>query len=187
VHRLTTNTDWIDSLDLSPDGRHAVVSAQQSLSFAFDSRTPPAVRLVDLATGESTRLFAEPVDDRQLQPYSFAWEPDSSGFYFVDDLSSDPLYRSATVSRLYHHDLATGTTERVDLGWDRGLGFGYAVVPDGVVALLADGVYDRLVRLHESGGAWRKSQVAWKGTPDHAGQVLDLVASADGSLLLYEH
>jgi dipeptidyl aminopeptidase/acylaminoacyl peptidase len=187
VRRLTTNTDWIDALAVSPDGRHAVVTAQQSLSFTFDSRVPPQARLVDLASGEPRRLFAEPLDDRQLQPYAVAWEPDSSGFYFVDEYTNDPVYRTATVSRLYHHDLASGRAARVDLGWERGLGSGYAVVPGGVVALLADGVYDRLARLRRDGRVWRKSDLGWRGATDHAGQVGDLVASADGSVLLYEH
>lgn len=190
VRRLTTNPDWVGALAVSPDGRHAVVSAQQSLSFEFDSRVAPETRLVDLATGESRPLFTEPFEERSLQPHSVEWAPDSSGFYFVDEYTTHPLYRSATVSRLHHHDLASGETVRVDLGWERGLGAGYAVLPDGFVALLADGVYDRLARYRRSGASWRRSEVSWSGPPEHAGHaghVEGLVASRDGSLLLYEH
>ncbi len=56
VEPLTRNSDWINELAVSPDGRHAVVTAHQSLSYEFDQKTPPRARLVDLATGEEKRL-----------------------------------------------------------------------------------------------------------------------------------
>ncbi|HEX6200476.1 MAG TPA: hypothetical protein VF150_09445, partial [Thermoanaerobaculia bacterium] len=146
VRRLTANDDWPDALAVSPDGRRAVVRAQRSLSFEFDSKVPPETRLVDLGTGEARPLFAEAGGGRPLIPLEIRWAPDASGFYFVDFYSSHPLYRTATVARLWHHDLGDGGTAPVDLGWERGLGVGYDVLPDGFVALLADGVMDRLAR-----------------------------------------
>ncbi|MFP3939071.1 MAG: prolyl oligopeptidase family serine peptidase [Thermoanaerobaculia bacterium] len=191
VRRITGNDDWIDSLAVAPDGRRAVITAQQSLSFEFDSKVAPHTRLVDLATGASERLFAEPVDGRPLLPRDVRWRRDSGGFYFVDDYSTHPLYRSAAVSRLWHHDLETGTTRRVDLDWDRGLGRGYAVVPDGFVALLADGVHDRLARYRMEGAGgdrtWRRTDLAWGEHADHAGRLDDLAAAPDGSRILYQH
>ena len=47
VEPLTRNTDWISELAVSPDGRHAVVTAQQSLSYEFDQKVAPQTRLVD--------------------------------------------------------------------------------------------------------------------------------------------
>lgn len=194
VRRITGNDDWIDSMAVAPDGRRAVVTAQQSLSFEFDSKVPPHTRLVDLETGASERLLAEPVDGRPLLPRDVRWRRDSGGFYFVDDYSTHPLYRSAAVSRLWHHDLESGTTRRVDLDWDRGLGRGYAVLPDGFVALLADGVHDRLARYRMEGAGgdrtWRRTDLAWAehaDHADHAGRLDALVAAPDGSRILYQH
>ncbi len=189
VHRLTSNGDWIDALSVSPDGKWAVVSAERSLSYEFDSKTPPETRLVDLATGEARRLFAEPIDGWQVLPFAVQWERDGSGFYFADAFTHDPTYRNATVTHLYHHDLASGRTVAVDLGWDRGLGDGYAVLPDGFVALLADGVHDRLARYRRQGAGWSRQDLAWAGSdaaPDRAGHVDQVVAAPDGSALVYE-
>jgi dipeptidyl aminopeptidase/acylaminoacyl peptidase len=193
VRHLTWNPDWIDALSVSPDGRWAVVSAQQSLSYEFDSKVPPQTRLVDLATGAERRLFAEPIDGWTVLPFAVRWDPDSSGFYFADLFTHDPMYRNATITRLYHLDLASGRAVRVDLGWDRGLGGGYAVLPDGFVALLADGVHDRLARYRRTGSgetaAWNREEIAWPAgteTPDPAGHVDDVVSAPDGSVVVYE-
>ena len=199
VHHLTWNPDWIDALSVSPDGKWAVVSAQQSLSYAFDSKVPPQTRLVNLSTGAERRLLAEPIGGWTVLPFAVRWEPDSSGFYFADQFTHDPLYRNATITRLYHVDLASGLADRVDLGWDRGLGRGYAVLPDGFVALLADGVHDRLARYRRSGSGrtlkWTRQEVAWPSggaasdaarAADPAGHVDDVIAAPDGSVLVYE-
>ncbi len=193
VHHLTWNPDWIDALSVSPDGKWAVVSAEQSLSYGFDAKVPPHTRLVDLATGAGKRLFADPIDGWTVLPVAVRWDPDSSGFYFADEFTHDPRYRNATVTHLYHHDVASGRTVEVDLGWDRGLGNDYAVLPDGFVALLADGVHDRLARYHRSGAAgsasWSRQDLVWPGEGGAAareGHVDDLVTAPDGSALLYE-
>lgn len=196
VRRLTANDDWPDALAVSPDGRRAVVRAQRSLSFEFDSKVPPETRLVDLETGGARVLFADPPGGRPLIPLEIRWAPDSSGFYFVDFYSSHPLYRAATVARLWHHDLGTGETAPVDLGWgpdqERGLGVGYDVLPDGFVALLADGLVDRLARYRRlTRSEWERTDLEF---PDegqvgsrHAGRLEHVVASPDGSSLLYQH
>lgn len=191
VTRLTTNDDWIDSLAVSPDGRWAVVTAQQSLSYEFDSRVPPHTRLVDLRSGEAERILTaegtDPVDGRDLLPRSVRWAPDGSGFYFVDDHSSHPRYRMATVARLYHRtvdpETGGGETARVDLRWDRGLGRGYDTVPGGVVALLADGVRDRLARYDRRGDSWDKTEIEG----EHVGSIDSVVAAPTGKTLLYQH
>jgi dipeptidyl aminopeptidase/acylaminoacyl peptidase len=187
VRRLSADADWVKLLAVAPDGRRAVVVADQSLAWEFDSKVPPHVRLVDLATGESRRLLAERIGGRLLLPIEIRWERDSSGFYFVDQFSSHPLYRSATVARLWHHDLASGETVAVELGWQRGLGVTYDVLPDGFVALLADGVADRPARYCKEGRGWRRSDLAWPAAADHAAHLETLVAAPDGRRLLYQH
>ncbi len=143
AERLTANTDWIDALAVSPDGALAVITAQQSLSYEYDQRVPPQTFLVDLATGARTRLFAHD----KLLPQEIRWAADGKGFYLVNQYSRDPRYRTATIDELYYFDLAARRAEKVELSWARGLGPAYAPASGGVVALLADGVRFRPVRL----------------------------------------
>ncbi|MDD5562782.1 MAG: prolyl oligopeptidase family serine peptidase [Thermoanaerobaculaceae bacterium] len=179
AERLTANTDWIDSLAVSPDGALAVITAQQSLSYEYDQRVPPQTFLVDLATGASTRLLA----DGKLLPEDVRWAFDGQGFYFVNQHSRDPRYRTATINELYYFDLAERRAEQVDLSWTRGLGPAYAPAPGGVLALLADGVRFRPVRLTRAGGGWARADLAGVHVP--AVQALEL--GRDGASLVYLH
>lgn len=176
---LTANRDWIDLLAVSPDGRRAVVRAQQSLSFEFDERTPPHTLLVDLASGAATRLLA----GTALIPEEAAWAPDSRGFYFVNRFSRHPQYRSASVRQLWYHDLAGERSERVDESWERGLGGGIAPVSEGVLALLADGARYRPALFRRSPSGWERRDL----TGEHAAGMASLVASRDGRTLIYEY
>jgi len=184
IRRLTANDDWIDSLDLAPNGRFAVASAEQSLSYKFDQKVPPRTYLVDLKSGALKRLF----EGENLVPHDVHWAPDASGFYFANDRSSHPTYRTATVTDLYFHRLADGKTERMDLGWERGLGGDYAPTPDGFVALLSDGVSLKAARytrpIHEGNreGKWKRQDLA--GT--HAAHLDNLEVSRDGRTIIYQ-
>lgn len=176
---LTTNRDWIDALAVSPDGRWAVVRAQQSLSWEFDERIPPHTFLVDLSTGASTRLFAE----TRLIPEEVAWAPDGRGFFFVNRYSRHPLYRSASVRQLWYYHLAQGRWERVDESWERGLGGGVAPVHGGVLALLADGVRYRPAIFRRRPSGWERQDLLG----DHVAGMSSLVATRDGRTILYQY
>lgn len=202
--RLTDNTDWIDALAVSPDGKWAVISAQRSLSYEFDQSVPPRTFLVDLATGERTllELTEEPTEEpiekkpdgslRELLPFDVRWALDGSGFYFADAYTTHPRYRNATVTRLHFYDLAAGEAHRVDLDWDRGLGGGYAPTRDGLIALLADGVryhparYIRETSGREGSGAaarWLRAGLIG----EHTRNLDEWVLSENGETLVYRH
>lgn len=175
VERLSTDRDWIDQLAVSPDGRRAVVTAQQSLSYAFDSRVPPKTFLIDLSTGEREELLA----DSSLLVVSPRWALDGSGFYFIDLRSNHPLYRTATVSELHFFDLEQGRAHALDLAWPAGLGGDYAVVEGGVIALLADGVRYRPARFDRASGERQDLE----GT--HVRNVEDWTVARDGRTMVY--
>ncbi len=195
VRRLTENRDWIDLLEVSPDGRWAVTRNQQSLSFEYDNAVVPQTFLHDLSTGKATRIL-----DGRLFPGSVAWQPDSRGFYFTADYSSHPQYLSATVAWLHHFDLAAGSnsggqgqapksqalkSQQVALDWERGLAPGAPVLPtaDGFLALLADGVYSKPARYTRAAGGWRRAFLEG----EHARNLWNWAATADGGRLVYEH
>jgi len=193
ARRLTDNDDWIEALAVAPGGGRAVVTAQQSLSYEFDEKVPPETFLVDLATGERTRLELTGEGGageapRRLLPFDVRWALDGSGFFFVDRYSRHPLYRAASVSRLHFYDLASGTARRVDLDWPRGLGGGYAPTSDGFVALLADGVRYRAVRYVRKGSGWRRRELTGEGPAgEHLGNLDQWELSEDGVTLVYRH
>jgi dipeptidyl aminopeptidase/acylaminoacyl peptidase len=193
VRRLTSNEDWIDSVAISPDGRRAVVTAQQSLSYAFDSKMPPRTYLVDLQSGHMTQLFAgdggssKAPGPAKLLPHDVRWARDSSGFYFANERTRHPRYRLATVTELYYHDVKTGRTAPVDLGWERGLaesdgGCSYAPTADGFVALLAEGVHLRAARYIRTGRGFRRQELSGA----HAASLDSLALGRDGRTLVYQ-
>jgi dipeptidyl aminopeptidase/acylaminoacyl peptidase len=179
-HRLTTNRDWIDSLSVSPDRRRAVVTAQQSLSYEFDHKVPPRAFLVDVESGRRTEILGE----TNLLVGEVSWETDGSAFYFLDDYTTHPVYRTATVTRLHCYDLATGSHERLDLGWPAGLEQERKTFATarGVFGLLADGVRFRPARIERSEGKSRRHELAGR----HSRNLEDWAVSADGSRVLYK-
>lgn len=181
VQRLTENDDWIDLLEVSPDGGWAVTRHQRSLSYDFDQRIAPVTFLTNLETGEPTRLFA----DSDLIPIAVEWERDSSGFYVVSEYTTHPRYRMATITLLYHYDRTSGQTTPVDLGWERGLAYtgDLQAMPHGVLALLADGVRFQPARYTRRGNGWERARVEG----EHAGNIFGWVLGEDGETLVYNH
>lgn len=174
VTRLTDNRRWLDGLAVSPDGRWAAVAERESLSFEFDSRVPPRLYLVEIATGARTLLL----EGERLLPYGVQWAPDSSGFYFVDDRSNHPTYRMAAIPELWYFDLAKRAAEKLPLD-ARGLGGDYAPAPGGVIALEAAGVRRTAVRIAREGGAWTRRPIAG----EHAGEIHGWELAAGGALV----
>lgn len=179
VRRLTDNQDWIDLLAVSPDGRWAVTRHQRSLSYEYDQRVPPVTFLTNLDTGAQTQLFT----DGALLPVDFEWGRDSGGFYIASAYSRHPRYRIATITRLYYYDLASGRTTEVDLGWPNGLGFAGSLqaTPDGVLALLAEGVRFKPARFSRTGDTWSR---AWL-EGEQVGNLFSWTLGEDGRTLLY--
>jgi len=183
VKRLTNNDDWIDGLEVSPDGRWAVSRHERSLSFEFDHKVPPVLFLTNLETGEMTPV----AQNMRLLPSGLEWAKDSQSFYFTIEYSSDPKYFTANITRLYHYDLASEQVQPVDLSWENGLGgFGGSslrATDDGFIALLADGVRFKPARYTRSGDTWTMSEI----TGDHAQNIFGWALGEDDQTLVYDH
>ena len=177
VRRLTENRDWISAFAVSPDGRTAVARISRSLSYNFDQKIPPSTFLVNLETGQRTRIFQDPL----MVPSRMRWSRDGDGFYFAFEYSNHPRYRQATVTLMGFYDLETGAVVPVDLDWERGLGSGFDVTPRGFVAQLADGVYVRTAVYLRSRNTWKRRDV--RGT--HADHLFTIDVSPDGSHVAY--
>ncbi|MFZ5623381.1 MAG: prolyl oligopeptidase family serine peptidase [Gemmatimonadota bacterium] len=180
ITRLTTNTDWMEQLSVSPDGRYAVTVHRRQLSYEFDQSQPPVAWLWDLATGTGTQLFK---DRPRLAPSLAGWAPDGGGFYVEVDSTRHPRFSNATITLLKYYDVARGLLQPVDLDWPRGLGGAVQPVAGGAMALLADGVKLRLARLTRSGTRWTRTILGG----EHAGNIFGFAASTDGRTIAYVH
>jgi dipeptidyl aminopeptidase/acylaminoacyl peptidase len=187
VTRLTANSDRIDWLAVSPDGKHAVARHQRSLRYEYDNKIKPVIMLHDLESGAAERVFA----DKGFNISSARWAPDGKGFYAVNDRSSRPQFDYPSVWELHYFDLAAKTARAVDLGWENGLSAqdanssepGYAVTADGFVALLANGARNKLARLTRDGDGWKRTWLEG----EHAANVFGLAAARDGKSLIYAY
>jgi len=179
IRRLTDNRNWINSVSVSPDGKLAVYTAQRSLSYQFDEKITPGTFLLSLESGAAKPIL----EDRRYIPHSFSWFPDSTGFYFANNESDHPLYTAASVTQLYSYEVADDRFEKVDLDWSAGLAESFGASKDGFVALLAEGVNNRLARYEKTRKGWRREDLKGPRT----GNVDNLVLSLDGTSMVFTH
>jgi len=183
LKRLTENNDWIDLLEVSPDGRWAVARHQRSLSFEFDHKVVPVLELVNLGTGEATLVAG----DKRLLPTSVTWARDSRSFYFTTRYSSDPLYFTATITLLYHYEVESKHLQQVELDWEWGLGGDdegrVQATEDGFITLLADGVRFRPARYRRKAGTWVREDIAGA----HTRSLFDWSLAPNGNTLVYDY
>jgi dipeptidyl aminopeptidase/acylaminoacyl peptidase len=179
VTRLTDNVDWMSGFALSPDGSQAMVVHRRSLSYNYDQRVPHITYLWDLESGVSREIF----DGSRIIPSNVRWSQDGGGFYFVNDSTTHPRYREATINVMMYYDVASGVASLVNLDWDRGLGFDYEVTAEGFVALLADGVRYKPAAYTRRGDSWRRSWI--EGA--RAANIFGFELGRDGGTLVYTY
>ena len=141
--RLTTNAGVITQFALSPDGKRVVTSENQSVDYGYDYRVPPKQFLMNLEDGTSTEIFAAP----HVDPFDFKWAADGAGFYCRQSVASDSTDTFVSIGRLYYCDPGSMELTLVVPAHEDGLGRGYYVVRDGVVAALAAGTRDRIAHI----------------------------------------
>jgi len=156
VTRVTDNTDWIQTFDLSRDGKWAVAVAARELSYAWDQKIGPATYLIDLGSGKRSEIYT----GGKIRPETARWARDNSGFYVLAPYSSDPRFFTATITKVYFYEVASSTSTEVNLDWDRSLGPGFEVTSDGFIALLADGVYSKPARYTRHGTSWSREWIS---------------------------
>jgi len=177
--RLTDNTDFIQSWDATPDGKRALTVHAQYLSFEWDQKILPKTFVYDLATGERHELFA----GQRIAPMGVEGARDGSGFYVGAPFSTDARFFTASITLLYFHDLASGRTVPVDLGWENGLGGGIRATPDGFMATLAAGARFLPARYTKSGLAWKRTDLEG----EHVQNLFDFAVSEDAKTLVYAY
>jgi len=182
VTRVTRNTDWIRSIDVSPDGKWAAAIHQRSLRFAFDHEVTPSLFVYNLETMEATEIEK----DKRVAFAGIKWGKDSKGLYYAREYSSHPVYFTAAITLLKYYDLDSSNSMDVPLDWENGIG-GYgmnmALTDDGFICLLADGVRLEPSRYVKSGNTWTRQSI--EGT--HAENIFGLSLGSDGRTLAYNY
>jgi dipeptidyl aminopeptidase/acylaminoacyl peptidase len=179
IARLTSNTDWIESFEVSRNGKYAVARHKKSLHYAFDESVPPVTILHDLTNGTEKQILTE---DR-IRPEGFAWAADNSGFYVATPFSTSPRFTTANITVVYFYELASEKQTRVNLDWENGIGYDVHTVPGGFVALLAAGSHDEPSFYSKDGGVWTRHPI----TGEHARNLEGMEVSEDGKTVVYEY
>jgi len=176
VRRMGDDPAPVTGFSASPDGRHTVAVHELSIHDDYDSRTPPAVRLWNLDTGEAADAIPA-----EMRAYDFVWDLASEGFYFRRPVASDPADLFVSIDNLGYYELASGAWRPVPLEWERGLGWwGPFATEKGVLVELADGVRNRLLHLERKGEGWKRRALP----PAPRGIEVPLALGPDGKTLL---
>ena len=179
AERLTTNRDRITKTWLSDDGRWAVTVHERSLAWEYNQAVRPVTFLHDLRNGAQKQLFA----GGKLLPQQVSFAPDASGFYFSAPFTTHPKYLFGATPMLYYYDIAADQTTQVNLEHGRGLGADFDATPDGLLALLAQGVRYTPARYVKTGNSWRRQNIEG----EHAGHIFAIEVSRDGRRVAYDH
>ncbi len=174
--RVTDGTRPIFEFTASPDGRWAVAMHERDLHDDYDNRTPPAVLLWDLESGESREALPPELRARDL-----TWDLESEGFYFIRPVASDMDDLFVSVDRLGYFELATGEWRVVALNWERGLSWSrFHASEKGLLIDLADGARNQLAHLERKGESWELRRLP---RPER-GVASVLALGSDGKTLL---
>ena len=179
VTRLTDNKDRIDYFYLSPDASRVVTVHEQSLTYSYDNKVKPLVFLYDLETGGRKQIFSETkfnIDD-------VVWAKDGKGFYASSDFKKNPRYLWAVLTEMYYYDLEKATPVKVNLDWENGLTGSFVATDNGFIALLANGVRNKIARYTKTGDSWRREWL----TGEHASNIFRIALGKDGKTLLYNY
>lgn len=186
VTRKSENADRIEWIAVSPSGSKVVARHSRSLRYGYDGKVKPAYFLHDLGEGSSNPLFVEPTWNIS----AVRWALDGQGFYAINGRNSRPtIAEYPAIHELHFYDLAASKSQQVPLEWDRGLAGqdenpgapSIVPVPNGVLALLANGVKHRAARFDRSNDGWKRSWL------DGAENIFGLAASADGKSITFAH
>ncbi|XLS28067.1 prolyl oligopeptidase family serine peptidase [Flavobacteriaceae bacterium M23B6Z8] len=153
IKRITLNNKPLSSYRISHNGKWLVYRMQMSRHFPADAQPDPSYFLMNLDTGETTRILKE----LEFPSYNFQFDAADAGFYFVSSFSSDPEWNGAGISELYYFDLSTQKETKVNLDWEYGIGRGYVMAGNDVIASLANKTSFKNAIYRRTKGNWERS------------------------------
>lgn len=179
INRLTQNDFPVSTYAISKDGKYMLTGHTMSLSYAADARVKPKFYLYNLSANTKEEIL-----QGIQEPGSFNFDQQNSGFYFINSKSSDPEWNGAGIYELNYFNITTMNPVKVDLKSENGIGQGYEVVEDGIVASLANGATNKLAHYQKKGNSWTKNDINLGAMNEH----VNIMAVSPGkNKLLIEH
>ncbi len=179
TRRLTDNPYPVSDYAISRNGQWLLTALKMSPHYGVDGYPKPAFYLYDLQHGGKTQVL------KGLQtPKSFKFTPDSKGFYFMADSSSDAQWNGAGITLLYYYDLAQKNRTKVNLDWEKGLGHGYELAQEHVVAQLANGTTYTTAYYAKKGNQWAKTSIDLGAMQEH---ITGITISEDGTKMIFDY
>lgn len=177
--RISRNEDRIARVEVSWDGRYAVAIHNRSSRYVFDAEIPPVTFLYDLQSESAEQLFA----GTRTVPGSIQWTLSNDGFYYTADYSNHPIYRSASITKLYFLSLADKKPVEMNLDWERGVTGDISITEKGLFVPLANGVRDVLAHYRREGNNLVKEDV----TGEHVSNIFGVKTSVENQVVAYEY
>ncbi|WP_340063775.1 prolyl oligopeptidase family serine peptidase [Ascidiimonas aurantiaca] len=134
IQRVTENEKPVGSYSVSKNGEWLVYSMVQSRHYPADAQPDPLYFLKNLKTGQTTQILKELL----FPSGNFQFTADNGGFYFTSSYASDPQWNGAGIEELYYFDLSKMQYQKLDLQWELGVGAGFQVIGNDVIANLAN-------------------------------------------------
>jgi dipeptidyl aminopeptidase/acylaminoacyl peptidase len=163
---------------VSHNKKWVIYTISMSIRYRVDQEIKPRSFLMNLETGESKEIFADP----KWKPSAFRWAADDTGFYVGMEYCTHPRYIMVSVTKIYWYPLDTGAYKEVDLQWDR---YGLNPVPtaNGFIIALLNGVHLKYARFYKKGDTWKRQWI--KGEVQK--NIWSVHLAEDGKTMIYSY
>ena len=179
IKRITENSYRISNYSVSEDGSHLVYQEITSPDYGVDGNPKPNYVLVNLKTGESSKILGG-----MQSPRGFKFTRDGKGFYFSAETSSDPEWNGAGISELYYFEIASGGFTKIPLDWENGLSGEFFLNGNDVIAQLANGPLRKIRYYENNGNSWKSKEFDLGEQQEHV--VIQAFHDKTGRLI-YQH
>lgn len=152
TQRLTPSRFPIQEYAVSKDGTWLVSAHERSPHYGVDGKPDPAYYLHNLKSGTVERIL----ESGFQTPNTFNFTADNQGFYFVVTRSSTPEWKGEGIYLPYYYDLTGKKALPVPLNWDNGLGEGYRIAGNDLIASLANGPTNKQAFYQKKGNTWTR-------------------------------
>lgn len=177
IKRLTNKQERVTSFTITKDGNYMITARMMSLSYATDGQSKPEITLYNLKDGSSKLIL----QDKHL-PGRFTFTPDSKGFYYSIELTSDEKYNGPGQNELYYFNLSDNSSTHVQLDWKNGTGRGYHLTGDFLFVDLANGPHKKTGLYKKFGNQWDKLKLDLFGMNEHTS--IMAISENPGKILL---
>jgi dipeptidyl aminopeptidase/acylaminoacyl peptidase len=178
VKRLTDNDYPVGEFEISSNGKWLATSHIMSPDYGADANPKPTYYLWNLESGTKQEILKNGFQT----PGNFEFTDNSKGFYFLSVKSSDPKWSGAGITLLHYFSIEEKKAQIVPIDWDWGLGSGFDVLGNDVMAGLANGTTNILTYFEKDGNEWIKKSVHAGSMEEH---VTIVSVAADNNQVVY--